>query len=119
MTQPTPKRSKKADLRPASPSRSTAITIPEGVNVEGDLKIKPIESNSDRLHRHRMEVRDFWVKQAPIHLVAILILVGSTLLAMIWAFRPGSAAEDKKWAVSVLSSLLIATAGFAFGKAAG
>lgn len=119
MTQPAPKQRKQADLRPPSPATSKAITFPEGVTVEGDLKIKPIESNADRLHRHRMEVRDFWVKEAPIHLVAILILVGSTLLAMIWAFRPGSAPEDKKWAVSVLSYLLIATAGFAFGKAAG
>ena len=88
-------------------------------NVEGDLKIKPLESNADRHHRHRMEVREFWIKQAPIHLVAILILVGSTLLSLVWAFRPGSAPDVKKWAVPVLSYLLIATAGFAFGKAAG
>ena len=95
-----------------------SLVFPEGMNVEGELKLRPLESNSDRLHRHRMEVRAFWVKEAPIHLVAILILVGSTLLSLVWAFRPGSAPEDKKWAVSVLSYLLIATAGFAFGKAA-
>ena len=65
-----------------------------------------------------MEVRKLWVEDAPIHLVAILVLVGSTVLALVWAFRPGSAPEDKKWAVSVLSYLLVDTAGFAFGKAA-
>ncbi len=96
-----------------------SLIFPKGMDVEGELQIKPTESNSDRLHRHRMEVREFWIKEAPIHLVAILILVGSTLLSLVWAFRPGSAPEDKKWAVSVLSYLLIATAGFAFGKAAG
>ncbi len=74
--------------------------------------------DAERIHRHRMEVRRFWVERAPIHLIAIFIVVGSTCLALVWAFRPRSAPEDKKWAVSVLSYLLVATAGFAFGKAA-
>ncbi len=33
-------------------------------------------------------------------------------------FLPGSSMEDKKWAFGVLTHLLIAVAGFAFGKAA-
>ena len=95
-----------------------SLIFPEGMDVEGELQIKSVETSAERQHRHRMEVRKFWVEEAPVHLVAILVLVGSTILALVWAFRPGSAAEDKKWAVSVLSYLLVATAGFAFGKAA-
>jgi hypothetical protein len=37
---------------------------------------------------------------------------------MVLMFRSGFSVEDKKWAFGVPSHLLIAIAGFAFGKAA-
>ena len=48
---------------------------PEGMNVEGDIKLKAIETPAERKHRHQMEVREFWVEEAPIHLTAIGIVV--------------------------------------------
>ena len=119
MTRPSNKPGKPADLRTMTiPVGFKAITIPEGMDVEGEIKLKAIESPADRKHRHRMEVRDFWVKEAPVHLAAIGIVVSTTVLRIVIAFRPGYPVEDKKWAVSVLGYLWVAVAGFAFGKAA-
>ena len=105
-----PKPKNTADIR--------SISFPERINVEGDLKIKTPESNSDRLHRHRMEVRRYWTQEVPANLTAIGIIISSALVAIVWAFRPNSAPDDKKGAVSVLSYLLVATAGFAFSETA-
>jgi hypothetical protein len=88
------------------------------MEVEGEIKLKAVETPVDRKHRHQMEVPEFWVKEAPVHLTAIGIAVLGTVLAVVRTFRPGSSLEEKKWAFSVLSHLLIAVAGFAFGKAA-
>jgi hypothetical protein len=108
--------------RPSHSSRKPGdlktIAIPDGVEVEGEIKLRAIETVANRKHRHRMEVREFWVKEAPVHLTAIAIVVGSMALSLVVVFRPGSSVDDKKWAVSVLSYLLMAVAGFAFGKAA-
>jgi hypothetical protein len=108
--------------RPSHSSRKPGdlktIDIPDGVEVEGEIKLRAIETAANRKHRHRMEVREFWVKEAPVHLTAIAIVVGSMVLSLVVVFRPGSSVDDKKWAVSVLSYLLMAVAGFAFGKAA-
>ncbi len=65
-----------------------------------------------------MEVRKFWVKEAPVHLAAIVIAISVMGAALIIAFRRGSSVEDLKWAYSILSYLLIGVVGFAFGKAA-
>jgi hypothetical protein len=46
------------------------------------------------------------------------IEVSGTVLALFLAVRPSSTLEDRKWAWSILNSLLIAVAGFAFGKVA-
>lgn len=105
-----PKSKPPADLR--------SLNFPAGVDVEGDFRIKPTETTAERQHRHRMEVRAYWIERAPVNLLAIFVIAGSTILSFFWAFRPNSEPEDKKWAVSVLSYLLVATAGFAFGKAA-
>ncbi len=108
--------------RPTSRSKAQAefrsLIFPQGMDVAGELTVKPAESTSERKHRHRMEVREFWVKEAPVHLTAILIVVPTTGVSLVIAFRPGHPIEDKKWAVSIPSYLPIAVAGFAFGKAA-
>jgi hypothetical protein len=110
---------KKGNFRANSvPETSRVITLPEGMELEGDLKVRAIETPAQRSHRLKMEVRRFWVEEAPIHITAIGIAVSGTIAAMVLMFRPGSSVEDKKWAFSVLSHLLIAIAGFAFGKAA-
>lgn len=110
---------KPADFRTmVIPVGVKAITVPEGMDVQGEIKLKAVETASDKKHRHRMEVREFWVKEAPVHLAAIGIVVGTSALSLFIAARPGYSIDDKKWAVSVLSYLLIAVAGFAFGKAA-
>jgi hypothetical protein len=110
---------KAGDVRAnAAPDGAKSITFPDGMEVEGDIKLRAIETPAQWKHRHKMEVRRFWVEEAPIHLLAIGIGVSGTVAAMVLMFRPGSSVEDKKWAFGVLSHLLIAIAGFAFGKAA-
>lgn len=104
--------------RPGSQKDFRSLIFPSGMDVEGEIKLKAVETPADRKHRHQMEVREFWVKEAPVHLTAIGIVVSGTILSLILFFRPGYSIEEKKWAVSVLTYLLIAVAGFAFGKAA-
>jgi hypothetical protein len=82
-----------------------SLIFPSGMTIESEIKIRESETPAQRTHRHRMEVRRFWIEEAPIHLLAV-------------GTRPGSMVDDKKWAFGVLSHLLIAVAGFAFGKAA-
>ena len=110
MARPTP--------RPGSEKKIRSLIFPSGMSLEGEIKLKDVETSTERKHRHQMEVRRFWVEEAPIHLTAIGIAVSGTVLALVLTFRPGSSFQEKQWAFSVLSHLLIAVAGFAFGKAA-
>jgi hypothetical protein len=114
--------------RPSARSRTqtnlSSLTVPQGIvitqgmTVEGDLRIKSVEDDREKEHRLRMEVRAFWVKEAPVHVTAIAVVVVGTTYA-IWAlFQPGLPREERDFAVSILSHLLVAVAGFAFGKAA-
>ena len=95
-----------------------SISFPRGMDIEGKLKVRPTETSAERTHRHRMEVRKFWVEEAPVHLTAIAIVVSCFCVSLwIW-FRPPYSMEDKKTAISILTHLLTSVAGFAFGKAA-
>ena len=119
MTRSTNDPKKRGDVRKNSVlPKSKVIELPEGMDLEGEIKLRAIESPAQRKHRHQMEVRRFWVEEAPIHLTAIGIAVSGTVPASVLTFRPGSTFQEKQWAFSVLSHLLIAVAGFAFGKAA-
>jgi hypothetical protein len=104
--------------RPGTKKEFRSLIFPSGKNVAGEIKPKENETPSERSHRHRMEVRQFWLKEAPVHLTAIGIAISGAVAALFLTFRPGSSVEDKKWAYSVLSYLLIGVVGFAFGKAA-
>jgi hypothetical protein len=108
----------RATPRPGSEKKIRTLILPSGMSLEGEIKLKDLETPSERTHRHKMEVRRFWVEEAPIHLTAIGIAVLGTLAALIMMFRPGSSVEEIKWAFGILSHLLIAVAGFAFGNAA-
>jgi hypothetical protein len=119
MTRPANPSKKQADLRTATiPEGMKAIMLPEGMEIETEITLRPLETPAQRAHRHRMEVRQFWVKEAPVHLTAIGIAISGAVAALVLTFRPGSSVEDKKWAYSVLSYLLIGVVGFAFGKVA-
>jgi len=108
--------------RPSCRSQAQAdfrsFSFPKGMDVKGELTIQPTETNAEREHRHRMEVRRFWVEDAPVHVAAIGIVIFTTALALFMASRPGNSIDEKKWAVSILTYLPTAVAGFAFGKKA-
>ena len=117
MTRPSNKPGTSGDLKSISiPQGMKAITLPEDMKVQGEMRLRAFENAADKKHRHRMEVREFWVKQAPVHITAIGIVVCTGAVALHLVVRPGSSTDDKKWAVSVLSYLLVAEGGFAFGK---
>jgi hypothetical protein len=119
MTRPANLSKKQPDLRTATiPEGMKALMLPEDMEIEGEIKMKAVETPAERSHRLRMEVREFWIKKAPVHITAMGIEVSGTVLALFLAVRPSSTLEDRKWAWSILNSLLIAVAGFAFGKVA-
>ena len=94
-----------------------SLIFPAGLEVEAEVAIRARESKADRDHRHRLEVREFYLKQA-LHIIVILFIVAVAIVALIIAFQEGHSVETQKWAVSMLTSLMIAMTGYAFGKAA-
>ena len=104
--------------RPGSKKEFRSLIFPSGMGIEGEVKVKELDTPADRKHRHKMEVRRFWVSEAPVNLTAIGITVSGTCLAVVLIFRHNSTFQEKQWAFGVRSHLLIAVAGFAFGKAA-
>ena len=119
MTRPTNESKKGGDFRGRIPSeKSRSIVLPEGMEFEGDIRIRAVETPAERKHRLRMEVSRFWTQEAPIHVAAVGIAISGTIAALVLMFRPNSTFEEQKWAFSILSHVLIAVAGFAFGKAA-
>jgi hypothetical protein len=80
------------------------------------VEIKTAEQPTEMDHRLRKEFLSFIVKDLSTYGVAILIL----LVALIYCFSVlvirSSSAEEKSWAMSVLTSILTGAIGFAFGK---
>jgi hypothetical protein len=82
------------------------------------VEIKTIEHPAEMDHRLRKEFLSFVVKDLSTYGVAILIV----LVVLIYCFRVlvlrSSSADEKTWAMSVLTSILTGAIGFAFGKTA-
>jgi hypothetical protein len=108
--------------RPSSSSRSKeqkpaeSVTIPAGFALEGKLEFKPPEDMEERRHRLRKDAWSFWVKEASVYLVALLVLLMTTAYCFWVLLRPGAAKEERQWVMSVLTSLIVGIVGYVFGK---
>jgi len=80
------------------------------------VEIKTAEQPTEMDHRLRKEFLSFVVKDLSTYGVAILIV----LVVLIYCFSVlvlrNSPAEERSWAMSVLTSILTGAVGFAFGK---
>jgi hypothetical protein len=93
----------------------TSLELPEGselVRFEGGRK----ESVDERRHRLRTEFLSFLVKDLLAYLVAFGVIVVAAIycFSVLWARDVTD--DDRRWATSVLGSMLTALVGFAFGK---
>jgi hypothetical protein len=64
-----------------------------------------------------MDARSFWIKEASVYIVALAILVVTTAYCFWVLWHPGLAKEDRQWAMSTLTALLVGIVGYVFGKA--
>jgi hypothetical protein len=108
----------------ARPSRAAkkqtdfnSIVVPQGVTIEGELKFKPHEDDQEKIHRIRTDARSFWIKEAPVYIVALMILITTATYCFWVLWHPGFAKDDRQWAMSTLTSLLVGIVGYVFGKA--
>jgi hypothetical protein len=93
------------------------LSIPRGSTIEGEWKVRPPESAAERRHRLRKDAWSFWVKEASTYIVALLVMVSTTVYCLWALFQPGLSREDRQWVMSVLGSLLVGIVGYVFGKA--
>lgn len=94
----------------------TEIAFPKGSVVEGEWRIKPPEKPAEAAHRRRKENWSFWVKEASTYLVALLILLGTAVYCFWVLIQRDPPLDDKKFVMSILTSLLVGIVGYVFGK---
>jgi hypothetical protein len=82
------------------------------------LEIKTVENPTEMNYRLRTEFLSFLVKDLCTYGVAILIVLVVLLYCFIVLVILSSTLEEKKWAMSILTSILTGAIGFAFGKTA-
>lgn len=107
---------------PQSPRRSRerkpnqAYNFPEGFVAEGKLEFKPPETAPERNYRLRKDFWSFFIKEALVYIVALLILSMTTVYCLWTLWRSDAPLEERKWVMSTLTSLLVGIVGYVFGK---
>jgi hypothetical protein len=93
-----------------------SLTVPAGTQIEGQWTFKPAEAPADRQHRLRKEAWSFWVKEASTYIVALLILLVTAVYCFSVLLKPGATLEERRWVMSVVTSLIVGIVGYVFGK---
>lgn len=91
--------------------------IPEGFVKEGKIEFRPPESPDERRHRLRKDFWSFAVKDLLSYAVALSVLTAASAYSLVVLWRSGSRPEERSWAMSTLTSLLVGIVGYVFGKA--
>jgi hypothetical protein len=86
-------------------------------NFVGNVKIRPTQDKAERSQRLRKDFLSFIVKDLLATCVAMVILVASAVIALVLLVRPSSTLEERRFAITILSSTLTALVGFVYGKA--
>ncbi len=97
-------------------AKVTQILAPSDMEVEA--KFKSREDKVERAHRLRKDIWSFWIKEALTYVVALVVLLTAAVYCFRVSWHPGSGFEEKKWAMSIVTSLLVGIVGFVFGKVA-
>ncbi|MFO0950805.1 MAG: hypothetical protein U0835_06550 [Isosphaeraceae bacterium] len=98
------------------PSQDMNFVVPQGMTVE-PVTFKPLEDQKERDQRLRKDFLSFVVKDLLATTVAIAILLAAAVVAFALLLRSSSTVEEKRFAITILSSILSALVGFVFGKA--
>ena len=93
-----------------------SLTIPDGTELV-EYRLKRAESLVERRARLRQEFLAFLVKDLLAYLVAFGLIGIAALYCFSVLLKHGETLEDRRWAMSIVGSLLTALVGFAFGKA--
>ncbi len=92
------------------------FSFPKGSVYEGEWRVRPPEKPADAAHRRRNENWSFWVKEAPAYFLAILVLSGTAIYCFWILVQRNPPLEEKKWVMSIVTSLVVGIIGFLFGK---
>jgi hypothetical protein len=92
-----------------------SVIIPLGMEPV-EFRLQRIEDEAEKRQRLRKDFLSFLVKDPLTYAIAILLIIVAAAYC-VWAlWQPGLPREDRQWAMSVLTSILTAVVGFAFGK---
>lgn len=101
--------------KPGAPGQSDLVKLAKGYRVELKSHELPQELES-RLRKEEADAALERRKNLLLFLTAIAGVVAVAALCAFVAARPGSSADDKKWATAVLTSVVSAAVGFLAGK---
>ncbi|CAN5901557.1 hypothetical protein BH23PLA1_BH23PLA1_21230 [soil metagenome] len=106
--------------KPTSPAKNRAnpdsLTIPRGTELV-EHRIRRSEKEIERRYRLSQGYWSFLVKDLLAYLIAFAIVIATAFYCFWVLMRSGPSAEERRWAISILTSVLTAVVGFAFGKA--
>jgi hypothetical protein len=105
-----------SDPKPKQVKLRDEFIVPAGFDIEGKLEFKPPEDPDAKRHRLRKEVWSFWVKEALTYIVALIILLMTAVYCFWVLLKPGTTLEERKWVMSVVTSLIVGIVGYVFGK---
>ena len=105
---PTPSGSKK------STQRGQEFSFPAGAVI--DVRVKPPEKSAEAAHRRRKANWSFWVKDVSTYVVALLIILATAIYCFWTLIRTEPPLDEKKFAMSILMSLVVGIMGYLFGK---
>jgi hypothetical protein len=105
-------------MPPAPRKLSIDATIPSGkVDVSHEIQIRTAEEDEDKAIRRRKEHAEFCVKDLGPYVLAYVI-IALVMVYVTWAlFRAGSPAEERQWAMSIVTTILAGVVGLVFGRA--
>ena len=79
-------------------------------------EINTPEHHSERSHRLRKENWSFWVKDVSTLVMALLILLATAIYCFWTLIRTDPPLDEKKFVMSILTSLVVGIVGYLFGK---
>jgi hypothetical protein len=95
---------------------ANALVIPDGMKAD-EITIRPIEEETERTQRLKKDFLSFIVKDLLATCLAMVIIVSSAVIALILLARSSSTLEERRFAITILTSTLTALVGFVYGKA--
>jgi hypothetical protein len=120
METPSPERISTNDFLEAQGIKEFGAVVFRGEVISAATeKSRLMEARADGNARRRLELLNFIVKDALVHTVGILIVVGLAAGSGLTLADGESSSQDREWARAMLSAIGGAVAGYVFGKSSG